>query len=67
MQPANIEIGHTKGFGDTVANTLHTLGIDKLSQMYEEMTGKPCNCKSRQEALNKLIPYKTKELTNELE
>lgn len=38
-----------RGFGDTVANFLHKVGVKKK---------KGCGCSKRQEFLNKLIPYK---------
>jgi hypothetical protein len=46
------------GLGDTVFNTTHKLGLDKLAELYTKLSGRPCNCASRQEALNKLVPYK---------
>ena len=47
----------SRGVGDTVAKVTHATGLDKLSELYTRITGKPCGCKDRQEALNKLIPY----------
>lgn len=49
------------GFGDTIAKITHTTGLDKLAEAYTNITGKPCGCQSRQEALNKLFPYGIKE------
>lgn len=47
----------SRGFGDTVAKFTHATGLDKLAEAYTSITGKPCGCSSRQEALNKLLPY----------
>jgi hypothetical protein len=49
------------GLGDTIAKITHATGLDKLSNLYTQITGKPCGCAGRQEALNKLIPYGIKE------
>tara|TARA_B100001093_G_scaffold250778_2_gene240221 strand:- start:1083 stop:1253 length:171 start_codon:yes stop_codon:yes gene_type:complete len=46
------------GFGDTVANTMHRLGVDRLAHKYSQATGKDCGCKGRQDKLNKIFPYK---------
>jgi hypothetical protein len=51
----------SRGLGDTIAKITHATGLDKLSQIYTSITGQPCGCASRQEALNKLIPYNIKE------
>jgi len=51
----------SKGLGDTVAKITHATGLDKLAEMYTEITGKPCGCSERQDALNKLVPYGVKE------
>ena len=45
------------GLGDTIANLTHATGADKLAELYTKLTGKPCNCAARQDALNKLVPY----------
>jgi hypothetical protein len=47
----------SRGLGDTLAKIAHTAGLDKLAELYTEITGMDCGCKNRQEALNKLIPY----------
>ena len=47
----------SRGLGDTVAKAIEDTGLIKLAVLYERLTGKPCGCKSRQEALNKLVPY----------
>jgi hypothetical protein len=51
----------SRGFGDTVYKITHTTGLDKLAELYTRITGKPCGCSQRQEALNKLFPYGIKE------
>lgn len=48
----------SRGLGDTVAKVAHAVGI--TPERIERITGKPCGCGKRQEALNKLIPYATK-------
>lgn len=53
--------GESRGLGDTVAKITHTTRLDKLSALYTHITGKPCGCADRQEALNKLFPYGVKE------
>ena len=51
----------SRGLGDTVYKITHATGLDKLAEMYTKITGKPCGCAERQEALNKLLPYGIKE------
>ena len=43
-----------QGLGDSVADMTHILGIDKIANSYEELTGKSCGCKQRQEMLNNI-------------
>ena len=43
-----------QGLGDTVADVTHLIGLDQMAQSYEELTGKSCGCKQRQEALNSI-------------
>jgi hypothetical protein len=45
----------SKGLGDTVAKVTKATGIDKLVKF---LAGEDCGCDKRQEALNKLFPYK---------
>ena len=47
----------SRGLGDSIAKITHATGLDKLAHLYTHLTGKPCHCSERQEALNKLIPY----------
>jgi hypothetical protein len=45
------------GLGDTVADLAHLTGMDQLAKSYEQVTGKSCGCKGRQEKLNQLFPF----------
>jgi hypothetical protein len=47
----------SNGLGDTVADLAHLTGMDKLANTYEQVSGKSCGCKDRQEKLNLLFPY----------
>ncbi len=60
-KPNPLVFEESRGLGDTVAKITHATGLDKLAQLYTQVTGKPCGCTSRQEALNKLVPYGIKE------
>jgi hypothetical protein len=51
----------SRGVGDTIYKITHATGLDKLAELYTKITGKPCGCAERQEALNKLLPYGIKE------
>lgn len=46
------------GVGTTIANAAKATGIDKLVEIFVD--GKDCGCKEREEALNKLLPYRFK-------
>jgi len=50
-----------RGVGDTIYKITHATGLGKLAEIYTKITGKPCGCPERQEALNKLFPYGIKE------
>jgi len=51
-----------KGLGDTVAKITHALKLDELAHTVAELTGKEdCGCSRRQEKLNEMFPYKSKE------
>lgn len=45
----------SRGLGDTIAKFTHATGIDRV---VHAVVGGDCGCKKRQDALNKLIPYK---------
>jgi hypothetical protein len=51
----------SRGLGDTIAKITKATGLDQLATLYTKITGQPCGCASRQEVLNKLIPYNIKE------
>ena len=51
----------SRGLGDTVAKITHATRVDELAKLYTQITGRPCGCAERQEALNKLFPYGVKE------
>lgn len=50
-----IQVGKSRGLGDTIAKFTAATGINKV---VEAIAGGDCGCKQRQEALNKLVPYK---------
>jgi hypothetical protein len=45
-----------QGLGDAIAGFTTSTGIDQLSKVYEDMTGKSCGCDERQRKLNMLFP-----------
>ncbi len=51
----NIRAG--QGLGDAVADLTHLTGLDGLAHSYEQVTGKDCGCKARQQKLNQIFPY----------
>jgi hypothetical protein len=55
------------GLGDTVAVITTALGITKLAELYTNITGKDCGCKTRQEYLNKLVPYGNNLIENNID
>jgi hypothetical protein len=40
--------------GDRVAAGLQKIGADRVAQVYERVTGKPCGCAGRMDWLNQL-------------
>lgn len=48
-----------KGLGDTVAAITKATGIEML---VKSIFGPDCGCDARQEALNRLVPYSSKEI-----
>jgi len=50
-----------RGLGDTIASITHATGIAQAVEYVSGKLGVDCGCKKRQEALNKLVPYKDKE------
>lgn len=49
-----IKVG--KGLGDYVTDFTHATGLNKVAELYTEITGEPCGCEERQEMLNNLVP-----------
>jgi hypothetical protein len=45
-----------KPLGDSVAGLTHFTGLDRLTNLYTQLTGLDCGCKTRQEKLNMLVP-----------
>lgn len=54
---AAVTTGEPRGLGDTVASVIDVTGLGILADFYKKITGKECKCKTRQEALNELVPY----------
>ena len=50
----NLKAG--KPLGDAVADFTQAAGLDKVAQLYTDLTGKNCGCQARQDALNRLFP-----------
>lgn len=47
-----------RGLGDTVERVLDATGIGPLAKRaITAVTGRPCGCAKRRDALNKLVPY----------
>lgn len=44
----------TKLVGDVSAELLKKVGADKLARAYERLSGRPCNCAGRRQALNNI-------------
>lgn len=47
--------GRSRGLGDTIAKITEATGVAKV---VKKIAGKDCGCRGRQEALNKILPYK---------
>ena len=47
----------SKGLGDTIEKITTATGIKKVAEAVAKVTGKPCGCQERKEALNKQFPY----------
>lgn len=46
----------SKGLGDVVADFTRFTGIDQLVKWWSGVTGQPCGCAERQDALNAFVP-----------
>jgi hypothetical protein len=51
--------GPARGAGDLVEKVARFTGIKAAAKAVERVTGKPCGCASRQQALNSKIPFKS--------
>jgi hypothetical protein len=49
-----------KGLGDSVENFTKATGIKAVVDKVSEVTGKPCGCGERRDALNRMFPYDKK-------
>lgn len=49
-----------KGLGDSVENFTKATGIKSVVEKVSEMTGRPCGCSDRRDALNRMFPYDKK-------
>lgn len=47
----------SKGLGDTVDKITTATGIKKVVEKVAQITKKPCGCKERKDALNRMFPY----------
>jgi hypothetical protein len=59
-----MENNKSKGLGDTIEKITTATGIKKVVDKVSEATGKPCGCKERRDALNRIFPYNNKENAN---
>ncbi len=48
----------SRGLGDTVEKITTVTGIKAVVDKVSQVSGKPCGCKERRDALNRLYPYK---------
>lgn len=46
-----------RGLGDVIHTAAEATGIKKIVDIVGDITGKPCNCPARREALNKLFSF----------
>ena len=50
-----------QGLGDVVEKVARITQMDKVAKFVAKVTGKSdCGCKKRQDALNKMFPFKNK-------
>jgi hypothetical protein len=43
--------------GDAVAAVTHATGLDRLADVYTQVTGRDCGCEARRQLLNQLFPF----------
>lgn len=49
----------SRGLGDTVGKVLDATGVGPVAKaVIEKVTGKPCRCGERRDALNQAAPYR---------
>jgi hypothetical protein len=48
----------SRGLGDTVEKITTVTGIKAVVDKVSQVSGKPCGCKERRDALNRAYPYK---------
>lgn len=46
-----------RGLGDVVEAVTEATGIKSAVERRARRTGKPCGCKKRKEALNRMVPF----------
>jgi hypothetical protein len=51
----------SRGLGDDIKKLTSATGLDKIAERIAEILGTDCGCDSRQEALNKMFPKKSKQ------
>jgi len=57
-----METNQSKGLGDTIAKITSATKLDALAESIAKAVGaQDCGCTARQQTLNKIFPYKTKE------
>ena len=49
-----------KGLGDVVENIAKATGVKAVVDKVSEVTGKPCGCAERRDAMNRMFPFDKK-------
>jgi hypothetical protein len=53
----------SRGLGDTVERVLDATGIGPVAKkVITRITGKPCGCDRRRDQLNRLVPYRKRQM-----
>ena len=50
----------SRGLGDSIAKFTKATGIERVVDKVSSGLNIPCGCGARQDALNKIVPYKMK-------
>ena len=50
----------SRGLGDSIAKITKASGIQTMVDLMSKGLNIPCGCEGRQDALNKIFPYKNK-------